>query len=50
MQIEIQSNSNFQECGVCKEKFEEYWDEDDDSWKLRDCMLGEDGRVNFFVT
>uniref|UniRef100_A0A915PXY4 CID domain-containing protein n=1 Tax=Setaria digitata TaxID=48799 RepID=A0A915PXY4_9BILA len=33
------------ECGVCKEKFEEYWDEDDDIWKLRDCMLGQDGRI-----
>ncbi|EFO22115.1 hypothetical protein LOAG_06367 [Loa loa] len=33
------------ECGVCKEKFEEYWDEDDDVWKLRDCMLGQDGRI-----
>ncbi|VDP13207.1 unnamed protein product [Onchocerca flexuosa] len=33
------------ECGVCKEKFEEYWDEDDDVWKLRDCMLGQDGRT-----
>ncbi|VDM97555.1 unnamed protein product [Thelazia callipaeda] len=33
------------ECGVCKEKFEEYWDEDDDVWKLRDCMLGQEGRI-----
>ncbi|VDK75640.1 unnamed protein product [Onchocerca ochengi] len=33
------------ECGVCKEKFEEYWDEDDDVWKLRDCMLDQDGRT-----
>ncbi|VDM12021.1 unnamed protein product [Wuchereria bancrofti] len=37
--------TTFLECGVCKEKFEEYWDEDDDIWKLRDCMLGQDGRI-----
>ncbi|VDK17429.1 unnamed protein product [Anisakis simplex] len=32
------------ECGVCGEQFEEYWDEDDDAWKLKECMLGADGR------
>lgn len=36
---------NSRECGVCKEKFEEYWDEDDDAWKLKDCMLNTDGRA-----
>ncbi|MFH4978327.1 hypothetical protein AB6A40_005036 [Gnathostoma spinigerum] len=33
------------ECGVCKEKFEEYWDEDDDLWKLKDCVVDSSGSI-----
>uniref|UniRef100_A0A914XLI4 CID domain-containing protein n=1 Tax=Plectus sambesii TaxID=2011161 RepID=A0A914XLI4_9BILA len=33
-----------QSCAVCNEKFEEYWDEDDDAWKFKDCMLA-DGKA-----
>ncbi|KAH7698677.1 Protein PCF-11 a [Aphelenchoides avenae] len=32
------------ECLVCREKFEEYWDEDAEDWKLRDCVV-KDGKV-----
>uniref|UniRef100_A0A183UVF6 CID domain-containing protein n=1 Tax=Toxocara canis TaxID=6265 RepID=A0A183UVF6_TOXCA len=36
--------NSVKECGVCGEKFEEYWDEDGDAWKLKECVLGTDGR------
>ena len=36
---------NFQECKVCREQFDEYWDEEEDVWRLRDCMVL-DGKVN----
>ena len=26
------------ECQVCHEQFEEYWDEEEDVWRLRDCI------------
>lgn len=29
----------FEECQVCHEQFEEYWDEEDDVWRLRDCVI-----------
>uniref|UniRef100_A0A0N5AWT2 CID domain-containing protein n=1 Tax=Syphacia muris TaxID=451379 RepID=A0A0N5AWT2_9BILA len=33
------------ECNVCKEKFEESWDEDEDTWILKDCVLGPNGKA-----
>uniref|UniRef100_A0A915B7G7 CID domain-containing protein n=4 Tax=Parascaris TaxID=6254 RepID=A0A915B7G7_PARUN len=35
---------SIKECGVCGERFEEYWDEEGDAWKLKECTLGADGR------
>lgn len=32
---------------MCNEKFEEYWDEEDDVWKIRNCIV-EDGKVSLF--
>lgn len=32
------------ECSVCKEKFEECWDEDEDAWILKDCVIGPNSR------
>lgn len=40
----------FKECGVCGERFEEYWDEEGDAWKLKECTLGADGRVRLSST
>jgi hypothetical protein len=33
------NETEMKECQVCNEKFEEYWDEDDEVWKLRDCTI-----------
>lgn len=27
------------QCAVCFEKFAEYWDDDEEEWRLRDCVL-----------
>uniref|UniRef100_A0A914GW81 CID domain-containing protein n=1 Tax=Globodera rostochiensis TaxID=31243 RepID=A0A914GW81_GLORO len=32
------------ECQVCHEQFEEYWDEEEDVWRLRSCVLS-DGKA-----
>jgi hypothetical protein len=37
-----------QECCVCNEKFEVYWDDDDDVWKLKDSLV-ENGKVGVLV-
>jgi len=40
-------NFNLKECEVCHEQFEEYWDEEEDVWRLRDCITS-NGKVNYW--
>jgi len=35
----LSTATDVKECCVCGEKFDEYWDEDDDVWKLKDCVV-----------
>jgi len=32
-------DTEMKECQVCNEAFEQYWDDEDDIWKLRDCVI-----------
>jgi len=37
-------DTTMKECYVCHEKFEEYWVDEEDAWKLRDCLV-ENGKA-----
>ena len=28
----------FQECSICFETFKEYWNDDEEEWKLKNCV------------
>ncbi|KAL3076277.1 hypothetical protein niasHS_013548 [Heterodera schachtii] len=36
------------ECQVCHEQFEEYWDEEEDVWRLRHCLLSDGKAFHIF--